>query len=101
MEEIKIYFLGILASRLEDLPPPAEINLLKRLTNPLSVYNIGELSIGGIMPENRDKHIGLLVEPSMCRKLKKIADEKYMTLSTYIYSILKEHLKRKENDPRG
>lgn len=53
------------------------------------------------MPEKRDKHIGLVVEPSMCRKLKIIADEKYMTLSTYIYSILKDHLKRKENDPRG
>lgn len=53
------------------------------------------------MPEKRDKHIGLVVEPSMCRELKKIADEKYMTLSTYIYSILKDHLKRKENDSRG
>lgn len=53
------------------------------------------------MAERRDKHIGLVVEPSMCQKLKKIADEKYMTLSTYIYSILKDHLKRKENDPRG
>ena len=57
--------------------------------------------MGGSMPENRDKHIGLVVEPSMCRQLKKIADKKYMTLSTYIYSILKDHLKRKENDPRG
>ena len=53
------------------------------------------------MPEYRIKHIGLVVEPRMHRELKKIADEKYMTLSTYIYSILKDHLKRKENDPRG
>ena len=62
---------------------------------------MGEISKGDIMAENRDKHIGLVVEPSMCRKLKKIANEKYMTLSTYIYSILKDHLKRKKSDPRG
>jgi len=49
----------------------------------------------------RDKHIGLVVEPKMYDELKKIADEKYMTLSTFIYSILKDHLKRKENDSRG
>ena len=53
------------------------------------------------MPENRDKHVGIVVELSMYQELKKIAKEKYMTLSTYIYSILKDHLKRKENDSRG
>ena len=51
--------------------------------------------------EIRSKHIGLLVEPTMHKVLTKIAAEKYMTLSTYIYSILKDMLKRKENDPRS
>lgn len=51
--------------------------------------------------ENRNKHIGLVVEPKMYDELREIADEKYMTLSTFIYSILKEMLKRKENDDRG
>ena len=49
----------------------------------------------------RNKHIGLVVEPEMHDELRKIADEKYMTLSTFVYSILKEWLKRKESDPRG
>ena len=62
---------------------------------------MGGLSRGEMMPEKRNKHIGLVVEPSMCQELKKIADAKYMTLSTYIYSVLKDHLKRKENDPGG
>lgn len=51
--------------------------------------------------EIRDKHIGLLVEPKMHKELTKIASGKYMTLSTYIYSVLKDMLKRKENDPRS
>lgn len=51
--------------------------------------------------EIRSKHIGMLVEPKMHKEMTEIAKTKYMTLSTFIYSVLKEHLKRKENDPRG
>jgi len=52
------------------------------------------------MEEIRNKHIGVVVEPKMRDQLKKLADEKYMTLSTFIYGILKDYLKRKENDSK-
>lgn len=51
--------------------------------------------------EIRNKHIGLLVEPTMHKELTRIAAEKYLTLSTYIYSVLKDKLKKGENDSRG
>ncbi len=51
--------------------------------------------------ENRNKHIGLVVEPKMYDELRKIADGKYLTLSTLIYSVLKEWLKKKESESRG
>lgn len=74
------------------------------MTNPIILYNVGVQPKGERKKmgkkEIRDKHIGLLVEPRMQKELTKIAAGKYMTLSTYIYSVLKEHLKRKENDPR-
>jgi len=49
--------------------------------------------------EIRNKQVGLMVEPKMHKELTEIAERKYMTLSTYIYSVLKEELKQKENDP--
>ena len=49
----------------------------------------------------RDKHIGVVVEPEMHDKLRAIADEKYMPLSTFIYSILKKWLEKKESENRG
>ncbi len=51
--------------------------------------------------EFRTQHLGLVVEPRIHRDLKKAAQEQFTSLSSLCNGILKDWLKRKENDSRG
>ena len=52
-------------------------------------------------PEFRTQHLGLVVEPRVHQELKKAAEEQFTSLSSLCNGILKDWLKRKENDARG
>ena len=49
----------------------------------------------------RTQHLGLVVEPRVHRELKKAAEDQFTSLSSLCNGILKDWLKRKENDSRG
>jgi len=49
----------------------------------------------------RTQHLGLVVEPRVHQELKKAAEEQFTSLSSLCNGILKNWLKRKENDSRG
>lgn len=45
-------------------------------------------------PEIRDKHLGVVVEPSFHKELTAIAASRHLPLSTFVYVILTEWLEK-------